>query len=216
MTPVADNVAALRTRIERAGGDPDSITIVGAKPPTVAACREAIAAGIVDLGENRAQELLAKASDVVGARWHFIGRLQTNKVRSLAPHVALWETVDRPELVEILARRVPGAQVLIQVNSTGEAQKGGCEPDAVGGLVRRAQDHGLTVRGLMGIGPLGPPEAARAGFRTLARLADELGLDIRSMGMTGDLEVAIEEGATMIRVGTGLFGPRPSPVLRPD
>lgn len=216
MTPVADNVAALRTRIERAGGDPDSITIVGAKPPTVDACREAIAAGIVDLGENRAQELLAKASDVVGARWHFIGRLQTNKVRSLAPHVALWETVDRPELVEILARRVPGAQVLIQVNSTGEAQKGGCEPDAVGGLVRRAQDHGLTVRGLMGIGPLGPPEAARAGFRTLTRLADELGLDIRSMGMTGDLEVAIEEGSTMIRVGTGLFGPRPSPVLRPD
>jgi pyridoxal phosphate enzyme (YggS family) len=210
-------LAAIRARIERAGGDPDAITIVGAKPPTVDACRAAIAVGIVDLGENRAQELLAKVPDVDGARWHFIGRLQTNKVRSLAPHVALWESVDRPEVVdEIVLRTHHTADVLVQVNISAEAQKGGCEPAATAALVRHAQDRGLTVQGLMGIGPTGPPEAARAGFRRLRELADDLGLATRSMGMSADLEIAVEEGSTMIRVGTGLFGPRPSADLPPD
>ena len=213
---VADNVARLRQRIEAAGGDPDAITIVGAKPPTADACRAAIAAGVVDLGENRAQLLLAKASEVDGARWHFIGRLQTNKVRALAPHIALWESIDRDEVVEEVARRAPGAAVLVQVNSSGEAQKGGCAPADVAQLAQHALDVGLDVRGLMGIGPLGDPEAARPAFRTLRDLADRLALPVRSMGMTADLEVAIEEGSTMIRVGTGLFGPRPTADLPPD
>src|SRR6188474_2700550 len=104
---VADKVAAVRTRIADAGGDPDVITIVGAKPPTVDACREAIAAGVVDLGENRAQELLAKAPDVDGATWHFIGRLQTNKVRDLSGVVGLWESIDRSAAVDEVARRAP-------------------------------------------------------------------------------------------------------------
>jgi pyridoxal phosphate enzyme (YggS family) len=213
---VADNLRAVRARIERAGGDPDAITIVGAKPPTVAACREAIDAGLVDLGENRAQELLSKVDAVAGVRWHFIGRLQTNKVKAIAPHVALWESIDRSDLVDELARRAPGAAVLVQVNTSGEAQKGGCEPGSVGVLVRHATDRGLTVRGLMGIGPLGAPEAARPGFRLLRELADELGLEVRSMGMTGDLEVAVQEGATMVRVGSALFGPRTPTDLPPD
>lgn len=213
-----ERIAAIRERIERAGGDPHAITIVGAKPPTVDAARDAVGAGIVDLGENRAQELLAKVEDGVdGARWHFIGRLQRNKVRSLAPHVALWETIDRVDLVEELAVRTHhAADVLVQVNVSEEPQKGGCEPGAVPALVREAQDSGLSVRGLMGIGPIGDPEAARPGFRLLRRLADDLQLDVRSMGMTADLEVAIQEGSTMIRVGTGLFGPRHSADLRPD
>ncbi len=209
-------VAAIRTRIERAGGDPASVTIVGAKPPSTDACRAAVAAGIVDLGENRAQELLAKAGDVAGARWHFIGRLQRNKVRALAPHVALWESVDRAEVVDELGRRAPGAEVLVQVNISAEPQKGGCDPDDAAALVARAVDAGLLVHGLMGIGPDGDPEGARPAFRLLAGLADSLGLTVRSMGMTGDLEVAVQEGATMVRVGTGLFGPRPQRDLPPD
>ena len=213
---VAEHLAAVRHRIERAGGDVAAITVVGAKPPTVEACREAIAVGVVDLGENRAQELLAKAADVDGAHWHFIGRLQTNKVRSLAPLVGLWESVDRAELVEELARRAPAARVLVQVNISAEPQKGGCEPAGAAALVDRARTAGLQVLGLMGIGPEGDPERARSGFRLLAGLADDLDLPVRSMGMTSDLEVAVEEGSTMVRIGTALFGPRPSRHLRPD
>ena len=213
---VSERVAEIRARIASAGGDPDAVTIVGAKPPSVEACREAIAAGVADLGENRAQELLAKAPLVEGARWHFIGRLQTNKVRHLAPHVALWESIDRTEVVAEVARRAPGAAVLVQVNISAEPQKGGCAPTATGDLVDEAAAAGLVVRGLMGIGPDGDPERARPGFALLSRLADELGLEVRSMGMSNDLEVAVQEGATMVRIGTRLFGPRPLQHLRPD
>jgi pyridoxal phosphate enzyme (YggS family) len=217
MTGVVERLAEVRRRIERAGGDPGAVTIVAVTKTFGAdTCREAIAAGLVHLGENRAQELLAKAPEVDGAQWHFIGRLQVNKVRALAPHVALWESVDRPALVDELASRVSGARVLVQVNISGEPQKGGCEVGATADLVRSAAAAGLDVAGVMGIGPIGPPEDARLGFRALARLADELGLGVRSMGMTADLEVAIEEGATMVRVGGGLFGPRRSPNLPTD
>jgi pyridoxal phosphate enzyme (YggS family) len=211
------SIAAIHRRIEAAGGDPAGITIVGAKPPSVDACHAALAAGIVDLGENRAQELVAKAAAVAGARWHFIGRLQTNKVKALAPHVALWESIDRRETVDaIVLRTHHTADVLIQVNISDESQKGGCAPGDVAALVRHAAASGLSVLGLMGIGPLGAPEAARPGFRRLRALADDLGLAVRSMGMSSDLEIAVEEGATMIRVGTDLFGPRPPVDLPPD
>lgn len=213
---VAERLAALRARVERAGGDPRAITIVGAKPPSVEACREALAAGLTDLGENRAQELLAKAGAIDGVSWHFIGRLQTNKVRGLAPVIALWESIDRPELVDELERRAPAARILVQVNISAEAQKGGCDPDGTVALVERARGAGLEVLGLMGIGPEGDAERTRAGFRLLAVLADHLDLPVRSMGMTSDLEVAVEEGSTMIRVGSGLFGPRSRRDLPPD
>lgn len=201
-------VAAVRARIERAGGDPAAITIVGAKPPSIEACRAALEAGITELGENRAQDLLAKAPAVDGVGWHFIGRLQTNKVRGLARHVSLWESVDRPEVADEIGRRAPGARVLVQVNITDEPQKGGCAPADVARLAARCRDGSLDVAGLMGIGPMGAPEDARPGFRLLRSLADELGLAVRSMGMTADLEVAVQEGATMVRIGTALFGPR--------
>ena len=160
------------------------------------------------LGENRAQELLAKAGDVPGARWHFIGRLQTNKVRSVAEHVDLWESVDRVEVVDELAKRAAGARVLVQVNISDEPQKGGCRPEGTAALVERARAAGLEVAGLMGVAAAGPPESARPAFRRLVRLADELGLAERSIGMSGDLEVAVQEGSTMVRVGTALFGAR--------
>jgi uncharacterized pyridoxal phosphate-containing UPF0001 family protein len=123
--------------------------------------------------------------------------------------VDLWESVDRPALVDELARRVPGARLLVQVAATDEPSKGGCPPDDVGGLVQRARAAGLTVEGLMTIGPLeGGAAAARPAFRLVRRLVDELGLAQCSMGMSGDLEVAVEEGATEVRLGTALFGSR--------
>jgi uncharacterized pyridoxal phosphate-containing UPF0001 family protein len=97
----------------------------------------------------------------------------------------------------------------VQVDVTGEPSKGGCPPADVPALVERAADAGLEPKGLMAVGPLGPPEEARPGFRALVGLADQLGLAERSIGMSGDLEVAVQEGATMVRVGTALFGPRP-------
>ncbi len=143
---------------------------------------------------------------------HFVGRLQSNKVRLVAGTVAVWETVDRSSLVGELARRSPGATVLIQVNPTGETDKGGCAPDEVGALLAEARSAGLVVDGLMTIGPTGTgPEAARPGFRLVRRMVADLGLATCSMGMTDDLEVAVEEGTTRVRLGTALFGPRPQP-----
>lgn len=209
-------VLAIRTRIASAGGDPDAVLIVGAKPPSVDACRAAVAAGVADLGENRAQELLAKAPHLEGARWHFIGRLQTNKVRQLVAHVSLWESIDRAALVDELARRDPGARILVQINISAEEQKGGCTPAMAPRLVDHARSQGLDVIGLMGIGPDGPPEGARPAFQLLRALADDLELPERSMGMTSDLEIAVQEGSTMVRVGSGLFGPRRLADLPPD
>ena len=201
-------MAAVRARIVDAGGEGVTLVAVtkGFGPDVVAA---AVAAGVEDVGESYAQELVAKAAVVEPPRWHFVGRLQANKVRALAGTVDLWQSVDRPRLVDELARRVPGAKVLVQVDVTGEPSKGGCPPADVAALVERAADAGLEPRGLMAVGPLGSPEEARPGFRALVGLADRLGLAERSIGMSGDLEVAVQEGATMVRVGTALFGPRP-------
>ena len=180
----------------------------GFGPDAVAA---AVAAGVEDVGESYAQELLAKAEAGTAApsRWHFVGRLQANKVRSLAGTVALWQSVDRSRVVDEVARRAPGARVLVQVDVSGEPSKGGCPPAEVPALVERASAAGLEPAGLMAVGPLGPPEDARPGFRAVTALADRLGLPVRSMGMSADLEVAVQEGSTMVRVGTALFGPRP-------
>ncbi len=202
-------MAAVRDRIADAGGA-GRVRLVavtkGFGPDVVAA---AVAAGVDDVAESYAQELVAKAAVVAPPRWHFVGRLQANKVRALAGTVDLWQSVDRPRLVDELARRAPGARVLVQVDVTGEPSKGGCPPDEAPALVERAAAAGLEPAGLMAVGPLGSPEEARPGFRALVALADRLGLAERSMGMSADLEVAVQEGATMVRVGTALFGSRP-------
>lgn len=213
---VTARLGAVRERIA-AAGDLAAVTVVavtkGFGPEAVAAAR---AAGLHDLGESYAPELLAKSAAAAAAggpppRWHLVGRLQSNKVRRLAATVHLWQSVDRPGLVAELARRAPGAAVLVQVNVSGEPQKGGCEPAATAALVSDLRSAGLAVRGLMAVGAAGGDDAARPGFRLLRALADELGLAERSMGMTSDLVAAVEEGSTMVRVGTALFGPRPGP-----
>jgi uncharacterized pyridoxal phosphate-containing UPF0001 family protein len=142
-------------------------------------------------------------------RWHFIGRLQRNKVRRIAGYVDVWQSIDRLSLGAVVAEAAPGAQVLVQVNSSDDPAKAGCPTKLAPSVVDGLRDLGLDVRGLMTIGPLGAAEDARRGFRALRRLADQLGLEHCSMGMSGDLEIAVQEGATIVRVGTALFGPRP-------
>ena len=210
---VAQRVDQLRARV-RAGAPDRQVRIVavtkGFGPEAVVAASEA---GLNLVGENYAQEVVAKAEVLHLDRpveWHFLGRLQRNKVRSLAGLIDVWQSVDRRELVDEIARRSPGARVFIQANLSGESHKGGAALPEIADLVGPALSAGLRVEGLMGVGPDGPAEAARIGFRSLVALADQLGLPERSIGMTDDLEVALQEGSTMIRVGSGLFGPRPA------
>ena len=214
---MAARFARVRGRIERAGGDPGRITLVavtkGFGPEVVA---EARALGHADFGENYTVDLVRKAESLAvapgaadGVRWHYLGAVQRTTARKLGALVDLWQGVDGLGAGERIAQAAPGARVLVQVNVSGEPRKQGCTFDAAPGLVAGLRGLRLDVRGLMAVGPAGPPEGARAGFRRLAELADELGLRERSMGMSGDLEVAVAEGATMVRLGTALFGPRP-------
>jgi pyridoxal phosphate enzyme (YggS family) len=207
---VRERIAAAASR---AGRDSADVTLVAASKTVPAALvAEAVTLGVTDVGENRAQELVVKADALAGmtetpVRWHFLGRLQRNKVKALAPWVACWQSVDRPELGAEIARRAPGARVLVEVNLADEPQKGGCPPGALAGLVEQLRGDGLEVAGLMTV----PPRAAdpRGFFATLREQAAALELRELSMGMTDDYEVAVEEGATMVRVGRALFGARP-------
>jgi uncharacterized pyridoxal phosphate-containing UPF0001 family protein len=211
---VVDRVAGLRALIDERSPHPASVRVVavtkGFGPDAVAA---AVAAGLGEVGENYADELVAKATAAaeggLAVRWHFLGAVQRNKVARLAPLVSCWQGIARPEEGAAIARRRPGATVLVQVDLAGLPGRGGCDPSGVPGLVAALRDDGLDVAGLMAVGPPGDPEDARPGFRRLVAVADELGLPVRSLGMTGDLAVALEEGSTMVRVGRGLFGERP-------
>ena len=215
---VAARLAVVRERIadaaRAAGRDPDGVLLVGATK-TVPADRiaAALAAGLRDIGENRAQELLAKAPQLAGEptppRWHFLGALQRNKVKPLAPWVTWWQSVDRAVLGPRIAQHAPGAHVLVEVNLGREPQKAGCDPDEVPALVGELRGHGLDVAGLMTVPPLG--DDPRPWFARLRELAERLGLRELSMGMSDDYELAIAEGATMVRVGRALFGERPAP-----
>jgi pyridoxal phosphate enzyme (YggS family) len=213
---IAERLAEVRERVATAarstGRAPDAVTLVAVtKTVPLDDIRAAIAAGAVDLGENRVQELVAKADATTheAPRWHLIGRLQRNKVRAAAPHVALWQSIDRDDLAIEVGRRAPGAAVLVQVNVGGEEQKGGCAPEATAPLVEACRTHGLRVEGLMTVPPaVGDPVPV---FAQLRRLTDDLGLSVCSMGMSGDFEAAIAQGSTMVRVGSAIFGPRPGP-----
>jgi pyridoxal phosphate enzyme (YggS family) len=208
---LAEAVAQVRARIAsaaaRAGRDLADVTLVAATKTVPPALVQAVVdAGVPDAGENRAQELLTKAPDVVGVHWHFLGRLQRNKVRALASWVQCWQSVDRESLGVEIARRSPGAHVLVEVNLGEELQKGGCAPAAVPGLVEALGGAGLAVDGLMAVPPHdGDP---RRWFAALRELGSRVGVAELSIGMTDDFEVAVEEGATIVRVGRALFGPR--------
>jgi len=200
----------------RAGRSPDHVLLIAvSKTVDAERIRLAIAAGVAALGENRVQEAREKI-EALGrpVPWHLIGSLQTNKAKEAARLFDWIHSVDRLELARELSRRAHGAErtldVLLQVNLGDEPQKGGVAPAEVKGLQgAMAGLPGLRVRGLMAIPPVTEsPERTRPYFRRLRELRDELGLEHLSMGMSADFEVAIEEGATMVRVGTAIFGPR--------
>ena len=221
---VAARLTVVRARIAAVGVDPATVEVLAVtKGHPLEVVALARAAGLFDLGENYAQELVAKAAAAAAAaaaalsvpgeaaaslRWHFIGRLQTNKVGQLAPFVTLWQTVDRAEVVAQLVRRAPGARVLIQVNATGEAHKAGCQPSDTAKLVDQARAGGLIVEGLMTLGPTDSQRNPETGFALVRGLVDALGLARCSMGMSDDMEAALRAGSTMVRIGTALFGPR--------
>ncbi|MEP7204187.1 MAG: YggS family pyridoxal phosphate-dependent enzyme [Ilumatobacteraceae bacterium] len=207
---LAERLQGVRQQIADAGGP--SVEILGVtKGHPVEVVQSAIAAGLVAIGENYAQELIAKLQDApFDVAVHFIGQLQTNKVRHIVDLVDVYETVDRPGLVAELAKRAPGAHVLVQVDTTGQASKGGCHPAEVESLVTNAADAGLVVDGLMTVGPTtGGPEAARPGFHLVRGMCDQLGLATCSMGMSDDFIIAVQEGSTRVRLGSVLFGMRP-------
>lgn len=213
---VIDRLAGVRRRITAAGADPEQITVVAVtKGFGVEAVRAADSAGLTDIGENYAPELLAKASEAAALepppRWHFIGRLQRNKVRKLTGTVALWQSIDRVELGEELARRAPGARVLVQVNAAAEPAKGGCEPAHTAQITDALRDLGLVVEGLMAVAPAGSRDGAARAFDLVRGQADALGLAQCSMGMSDDYVEAVRAGSTMLRLGRALFGPRPRP-----
>jgi pyridoxal phosphate enzyme (YggS family) len=215
---VAERISEVRSRIaraaERAGRSPDAVTLIAVtKGHPAHVAEEALAAGVRDLGEDRVPELAAKAAAVAGVRWHMIGQLQSNKVRSLPEPVAAIHSVDRSSLVRRLADRYAGhsapPQLFLEVNVAGEEAKAGIDAGGLPDLLAEVRAQGLTTAGLMTIAPLAADaEAARPVFAALARLAAECGLPGLSMGMTNDFEVAVEEGATHVRVGRALFGPR--------
>ena len=214
MNPTPDSIAEaagrIRERIAAAGGDPDRVAIVAVTktfPAEVAAA--AIDAGLRVLGENYAGELVDKATALAdrAVDWHYLGSIQTNKVARLAAVTSCFQGVSRVKEAVAIARHRPGAGVMVQVDLTGRPGRGGVPPEEVADLVGEARRLDLDVRGLMTVAPE-DPDAARRAFRTVAAIADDLGLRERSMGMTGDLEIAVEEGATMVRIGRALFGDR--------
>ena len=200
---------------ERAGRDPAEITLVAVtKTASDAAVRAAIAAGHRDFGENRTDRLAHGATLAPEARWHMIGRLQTNKVNRARPVTALLHSLDRTRLADKWARgEEPAPPVLVQVNVADDPAKAGAAPGEAPKLVEYALGLGLEVRGLMTIPPLAlRAEDSRPHYRRMAALRDDLaarylGITELSMGMTNDFEVAVEEGATVLRVGRAIFGP---------
>ena len=219
---VAERVTEVRRRIaaaaERAGRDPAAVTLVAvAKLHPVAAIRAALDAGVTDIGENYAQELQAKASalEETGVRWHFVGRLQRNKAGIVVAARALVHSLTSLPAARALGGRAHGAgavvRALVQVELDQRPAAHGVRPEDLDGFVAAARAvEGLDLAGLMVMpAEAADPEAVRPVFRRAATLAGDLGLGELSMGMTADLEVAVEEGATLVRVGTAIYGPRP-------
>jgi pyridoxal phosphate enzyme (YggS family) len=210
---VEKRLALVRERIARFR-NPDEIVIVAVtKGFGAETCRAALAAGLSALGENRVHEAKLKMDAVPEAEWHLIGHLQTNKVRQAAGRFALIHSVDSVRLGAEIAKVEPQQAVLLEVNVAREAQKHGFDPDQAQEAIT-ALSSLVELRGLMGMGPSqGDPASA---FRELRQIRDDaeqrLGksLPVLSMGMSGDFEVAVREGSTMLRLGQALFGPRPS------
>ncbi len=230
---VCDNIREQGRRIEeaclRAGRTPDAVRLLAvSKTRDVGAIREAADCGQHEFAENYVNELTGKLAQAPDLSWHFIGRLQSNKVRQIVGRVAMIHTVDRPSLVREIDRRCAATDsdaqpVLIQVNVDGDEAKAGCSPENLSALVDECVvAPRVQLRGLMTIPAFNEdPEASRAPFRALWQLLEEQRARLApafadeaeimselSMGMSADLEIAVEEGATIVRIGTAIFGAR--------
>ena len=220
---LAANLAAVRERIgaaaRAAGRDPGELTLIGVTKTFPAAdARRLLELGLADLGENRDQDARAKAAELPDARWHFLGQLQRNKAGSVAAYATVVHSLDRPELVRALANGVRRADrqsldVLVQVSLDGDPDRGGAAPEDVPALADAAAGSGLLrPLGVMAVAPAdADPDAAFARLAAVsARLrADHPGAVVVSAGMSGDLEAAVRNGATHLRIGTALLGGRP-------
>ena len=210
---IEENLKAVRERIAQAGRNPEEVTIVAVTKgfgPEV--CRAAFDAGLRILGENRVQEAVVKMDAVQGPEWHLVGHLQTNKARAAAGRFALIQSVDSRHLADALARVNVEQKVLVEVNVAREPRKTGVDPAGAQELLDVVAEM-LDLQGLMAMGPAeGDPRPAFDELRTIRDEAQQrLGkpLPILSIGMSGDFEVAVKAGSTMVRLGTVLFGPRP-------
>ena len=224
MSAIAERYEAVRRRVRDAadavGRDPDGVTIVAVtKTVGVTEVQKAIAAGIADFGENRVQEFVGKHALFPDVRWHFIGTLQSNKVQHVVGKACLIHSVDSDKLLERIDRVAQAIgvvqPVLLEVNVSREESKHGMSPEeAEEVLARGSQLPGVEIRGLMTMAPYARPESVRWVFSDLRGLFESLsamrfnGVELSelSMGMTNDFEVAIEEGATMVRIGRAIFG----------
>ena len=226
MSTIHDNIAKVRARIREAaqasGRDPQTVQLLAvSKSKPADALREACACGQRDFGENYLQEALAKQAELADLDlvWHFIGPIQSNKTKPLAEHFAWVHSVDRLKIAERLSDQRPAhlapLNICLQVNVSGESSKSGCSPDQLPALAAAvAALPRLRLRGLMAIPEPTPDMAAqRAAFARLRQLKDSLPLplDTLSMGMSDDLEAAIAEGASWVRIGSALFGARDYP-----
>lgn len=226
MSTIANNIAKVAARIreaaQAAGRDPDTVGLLAvSKTQPAEAIREANGAGLSDFGENYLQEALEKQADLadLALTWHFIGPIQSNKTRAIAAHFDWVHSVDRLKIAQRLSEQrpteLPPLNVCLQVNVSGEASKSGCAPQDVAELARAiATLPNLRLRGLMAIPePTDDRAEQHAAFARLRQLQQALALelDTLSMGMSQDLEAAIAEGATWVRIGTALFGARAYP-----
>jgi hypothetical protein len=206
------NLDEVHRRIEATGTDPASVRLVAVtKTFDADAVRAAYALGLRHFGENYVEELCEKHSALGcdDASWHFLGALQTNKIARALRCADVLSGVSRTRELEKISSLNPGVAIDVQVDFTGEAQRNGAPPEAVEGLVARARELNLKVRGLMVVAPPGK-ERTREAFASTVALADRLGVKERSMGMSEDLEIALEQGTTELRLGRALFGPRRS------
>jgi pyridoxal phosphate enzyme (YggS family) len=221
MAAIADNLQVVRTRIERAaraaGRDPRGVTLLAvSKTHAADRVKEAAAAGLRAFGENYVQEALEKIDLVPGLEWHLIGPLQSNKTRDAAERFDWVQTVASEKIARRLSEQrpagLPPLNLLVQINASGEASKSGVAPPDAAALCHRIRGlKNLRLRGLMAIPEPGAPRERYREVRELfEKLKGEPGFDTLSMGMTDDMELAIAEGATMVRIGTAIFGARQS------
>ena len=205
---VAERLGDVRNAVSELGRTDVQIVAV-TKGFDVSAVQAVKRLGLTQIGENYAQELAEKSGEFDDLTVNFLGRIQRNKVRKVHEYVDLWQSVARPEILTEIAKRSPGARVLIQIQPEGDDSKDGVRPEQLDHMFELASEQGVEITGLMTIGVHGDEDRTDQCFREVIALADEYEVAVRSMGMSGDYRLALAAGSNMLRLGSTLFGPRP-------